>query len=91
MAPDGVELPCGTLCRTLGVLFILRGFASDVTLATGAEALLWAMVFGASQQLVTFVVDNNKVKPVTLRRRRSGCEHRSVLISTDRQEQRERK
>jgi hypothetical protein len=53
-----LKLPAGAMTAVLGLLLIQGGFIPGFTsLATSAQILAWAIVFGYGQQLITRYVD----------------------------------
>jgi hypothetical protein len=53
-----LKLPTGALTAVLGLLLMRGGFVPGLTaLDTTPQILAWAVVFGASQQLFTGMVD----------------------------------
>jgi hypothetical protein len=53
-----LKLPTGALTAVLGLVLLSAGFVPGFSaLDSSAQILGWAVVFGASQQLVTGLVD----------------------------------
>ena len=53
-----LKLPTGALTAFLGLLLMRGGFVPGLTaLDTTPQIIAWAVIFGASQQLVTGLVD----------------------------------
>jgi hypothetical protein len=53
------KIPMGALTGILGVLAIKGNLLPDMhlTMSNWSQVIIWALVFGASQQLITFMVD----------------------------------
>ncbi len=60
-----LKIQMGALCGTLGVLIMLAGIVPEVRLGRWLDVVLWALVFGATQQLVTTLVDKKVSNLVT--------------------------
>lgn len=52
-----LKVQMGALCAQAGVLAVLGGIAPELTATDWADVIVWALVFGAAQQLVTRLVD----------------------------------
>lgn len=53
-----LKLPTGALTAPLGILLMRGGFVPGLSaLASSAQIIAWAIIFGYSQQLLTFMVD----------------------------------
>lgn len=61
-----VKIPMGALTGILGVLAIRGDLVPDMKIAMSnwSQVVIWALIFGASQQLITFMVDR-RVKSLT--------------------------
>lgn len=60
------KIPMGALTGILGVLAIKGDLVPDmkITMNNWSQIIVWALIFGASQQLITFMVDR-RVKALT--------------------------
>lgn len=52
-----LKIQMGALCGLVGIFVLLGGLASEVKVDAWAEVAVWALVFGAAQQLLTQLVD----------------------------------
>lgn len=60
-----LKIQMGALCGLAGVLAILGGLAPEITLTQWGDIAVWALVFGAAQQLVTQLVDRKVTALIT--------------------------
>lgn len=52
-----LKIQMGALCAMAGVLALLAGITPEIQVLSWAHIAVWSLVFGASQQLVTQMVD----------------------------------